>query len=329
MLSTSRVCLSFRPLWIHHNLFKLDGSDVWRLQQFRPPRSFGIARRASQAQLCPFFFWATRTDSPFNPLISKATDGIVQIVVTLAVSAFSLWLGRRLAMYLHRPTLSPSASVCRTSSHRSSSVIFPLLAIILSFALYLAAILALALSPTNWTGHRILFALALAPPGTIARFLLSRSLNPVSRRLPTTGTLVSNLLATALLACCVLLERLRSSPALSNALGCQALGAVGDGFCGSLSTVSTFVAELETLSERSVVEHQRLTAAPSTTTDGHPPVSTSASTTCSTPTTWMEREATWLYLLASVSSGLLIVLLVLGVGWWGSPRGLGPTCQTS
>jgi len=79
--------------------------------------------------------------------------------------------------------------------------------------------------------------------------LVCWQLSRLTLRLPQfpLGTFVSNLLATALLGS----FSLSSSAAIHpSSLSCQALIGLSDGFCGCLSTVSTFIAEILSLRKK-------------------------------------------------------------------------------
>ena len=102
--------------------------------------------------------------------------------------------------------------------------------------------------------RHVTFSLVLAPPGTILRWYLSR-LNtwPVSKRLSLPlGTLVANLLATTIICAAFTASRAGSTPRsyAGGLTGCQALQGLQNGFCGCLSTVSTFAVELRTIRPR-------------------------------------------------------------------------------
>ena len=90
----------------------------------------------------------------------------------------------------------------------------------------------------------ITFALVFAPVGAMMRFWISRVLNPKVRAFPV-GTLMCNIYGSLVLAgMAVGLE------AGYRGVGCSVMHGIADGFCGCLSTVSTFVVELRGLKLR-------------------------------------------------------------------------------
>lgn len=95
-----------------------------------------------------------------------------------------------------------------------------------------------------WRGDA-LFALVFAPPGCLLRFYASLHLNGRSRWFPL-GTFAVNMLGTALEGMFFDLQRVP----LGGRVGCQALQGMMDGFCGCLTTVSTWVVELNALRVR-------------------------------------------------------------------------------
>ena len=104
----------------------------------------------------------------------------------------------------------------------------------------------------NWRGQ-VLFALVLAPPGCLLRWYASLHLNGRLEPFPL-GTFAVNIGGTLLEA---MLWDLQHSPLpAAGALvgggrtGCQVLQGAMDGFCGCLTTVSTWVAELKGLGRR-------------------------------------------------------------------------------
>jgi len=96
-----------------------------------------------------------------------------------------------------------------------------------------------------WRGQ-VTFALVFAPVGCLLRFHLSKALNA---RLPSfpLGTFHANIVGTAVLGMCYDLQH---SSVGGTVTGCQVLEGVMEGFCGCLTTVSTFALEIDTLRRR-------------------------------------------------------------------------------
>lgn len=201
-----------------------------------------------------FSSWMYGVFVAFANLESNSTNrfqgffsGVAVTAVTLGMSNTALRIGVHISSFLprqpptslqHHPKSSSSRPLSQHMRHLISLLIGPLF--------WLGAILLLALGPHSWR-HRATFALVLGPPGTLLRYELSRQLNPISTTFPV-GTYVANTFAVLLFAITALLQR--RQPGTMGALGCAALQGVQDGFCGSLSTVSTFVVELRNLRTR-------------------------------------------------------------------------------
>ncbi|KAK8847546.1 hypothetical protein IAR55_005404 [Kwoniella newhampshirensis] len=133
----------------------------------------------------------------------------------------------------------------------------PILDIVTIFTALLAYLLVLILyffAPRrhSWR-HSVLFPLLLAPPGTILRFFLARfnTHRTFIDRFPI-GTFLANMIATLIIAGTYAAQRRPSARSSSSGGGgggvrCNALYAIQQGFCGCLSTVSTFVVEARTV----------------------------------------------------------------------------------
>jgi fluoride ion exporter CrcB/FEX len=133
--------------------------------------------------------------------------------------------------------------------------------------------------------RRVTYGLIMAPPGTILRWYFSR-LNSIAwskrgLRWPL-GTLTANLLATALY-CAVFVGQNYGRPPLPTVSPipssevCDVLFGVQNGFCGCLSTISTFAVELSNIKPR--------------------------------------RCAVG-YAIGSYMLGMIICILVIGAPWW-------------
>ena len=92
---------------------------------------------------------------------------------------------------------------------------------------------------------RALFALVFAPLGCLLRFYASLLLNGRIKSFPL-GTFAVNIFGTLMEAVFLDLQRVP----VGGMVGCQVLQGMSDGFCGCLTTVSTWVAELKGLRTR-------------------------------------------------------------------------------
>ncbi|KAI1005791.1 Fluoride export protein 1 [Podosphaera aphanis] len=91
----------------------------------------------------------------------------------------------------------------------------------------------------------VLFSLVFAPVGCLARFYTSLYLNDFMIVFPW-GTLAVNTVGTIILGLSYDLQRIP----LGGVISCQVLQGVQDGFCGCLTTVSTWVAEMTAMKRK-------------------------------------------------------------------------------
>lgn len=162
------------------------------------------------------------------------------------------------------------------------SVVPDLISIAVGLSFWLgAAILCGLYSPFR----SVTYSIVMGPVGTILRWYLSRwNSLPASKRLPywPLGTLAANLLATAVIAGVFVGQHVGRVAGLAGGGahtvdGCHALHGMQEGFCGCLSTISTFAVELTNL---------------------------------------RPRRRAFGYALGSYVIGIAICVLIIGAPWW-------------
>jgi CrcB protein len=161
-------------------------------------------------------------------------------ITTAALCISALHVGAHLAIAVEPFMLSLPFKPGRKALDR--------LAVFLAFGCWLGAIF-LAIFPPDrndggpeiWRG-RAVFALVFAPLGCLGRFYVSMYLNGKVASFPL-GTFFVNIFGTIILG---MAWDLQHAP-LGGVVGCQVLQGIEDGFCGCLTTVSTWVSELSTL----------------------------------------------------------------------------------
>lgn len=167
------------------------------------------------------------------------------VLTTVIMSMGALKIGAHIAIALDplMPTLS--FRLLRKALDR--------LVVIVAFGSWLGAVLMAVFPPDRFTSHpevwrgEAVMACVFAPLGCLLRFYASLRLNGVSPGFPL-GTFAVNIFGTAVLGMCYDLQHLSfNGIAGGSVVGCQVLEGVMDGFCGCLTTVSTWVAELNGL----------------------------------------------------------------------------------
>ena len=169
------------------------------------------------------------------------------LIVTIGLSLMALLFGAHLALFLEPYTPSIPFLFGRRIVDRF--VVF------LAGGCWLAAIFMAIWPPdrpsgpvgnTSWAQEtwrsQALFALVFAPLGCVLRFYASLHFNGRIKSFPL-GTFSVNIFGTAMDAMFVDLQR---AP-VGGMVGCQVLQGMADGFCGCLTTVSTWVVELTAL----------------------------------------------------------------------------------
>ncbi|KAJ5250097.1 hypothetical protein N7489_000507 [Penicillium chrysogenum] len=173
---------------------------------------------------------------------------VAVIILTVSLSLSALIVGAHLALALTRVTPTVPFAFTRRVLDR--------VVVVLAWGCWLGAVF-LAIWPPDrhngpdvWRG-RAVFALVFAPLGCLLRFYVSLHLNS---RIPTfpLGTFAVNIFGTIIEGLCYDLQHVSGLGAVVPAAltGCQVLQGVMDGFCGSTTTISTWVAELKGLAHR-------------------------------------------------------------------------------
>ncbi|KAG8962441.1 hypothetical protein FRC03_004248 [Tulasnella sp. 419] len=206
----------------------------------------GSVTTFSSWQLETFLAFSNRSKSPpFDRIwIYDIMDGLTQLIITLSISFSALICG----IAFSTNTLPPFQSFLkRVRLDRPPTYLIRLLIAGLGLTCYILTI-PLYFILTDHYRPMATSALPFAFPGALTRYLLSVFLNHRSKRIPP-GTLTANILGTSVLALVYVLQRSHVSTR-SNTTTCYMLIGLGDGYCGCLSTVSTFVVELRTLKYR-------------------------------------------------------------------------------
>jgi CrcB protein len=161
-------------------------------------------------------------------------DGLTKTVVTLALSVGAVAFGASLGRQVWS---SGRASPLRPFLRHGLTII--------AIAIYTATLPAYFLLPASYR-HQATAALLFSYPGTLTRYILSVHLNPRLDSVPL-GTLTANTLGTAVLGALHVLQN--KSHAVSP-VACGLLQGLADGYCGCLTTVSTFASEVLALEQR-------------------------------------------------------------------------------
>ncbi|KAL9086504.1 MAG: hypothetical protein Q9165_007120 [Trypethelium subeluteriae] len=164
------------------------------------------------------------------------------IIITVALSVGGLKLGAHMAIFVE-PYLP-------TIPFKPTRRILEPIVVVLGWGSWLGAIIMAIWPPNqNWRGQ-VIFALVFAPVGCLLRFYASLRLNGLVASFPL-GTFAVNMLGTAVLGMAYDLQHVSLDwgprGVGGGVLSCQILQGTMDGFCGCLTTVSTWVGELNGL----------------------------------------------------------------------------------
>lgn len=108
--------------------------------------------------------------------------------------------------------------------------------------IYAATFPAYARLPPSYRSQAVA-SLLFSFPGTLSRYLLALSMNTIMKKIPL-GTMTANVVGTGLLGVFHVLQNKHSHVPPH---ACSALQGLIDGFCGALTTISTFAVELNAM----------------------------------------------------------------------------------
>lgn len=201
------------------------------------------------------------SDTPISASSTISRNGGYSIMAVLAVIFITLTLclcalkvGAHIAILL-----DPIAPVL--PFHFLRRILDPII-VFIAFGAWLGAVLLAILPPDRpggpsskgswvnetWRGQAI-FACVFAPVGCLIRFYASLHLNGLKASFPL-GTFCVNIFGTAVLGMAFDLQHVAlgdSGLVGGGILSCQVLQGIMDGFCGCLTTVSTWIVEISTL----------------------------------------------------------------------------------
>lgn len=171
------------------------------------------------------------------------------IITTIGLSVVGLKTGAHLAIFLK----TYEKKVPKRVLHFIDRVSVVLALLLWSCVVVMAILLSGRTRGQEMWWGQMLLSLAFSPVGCFIRFVSSILLNTRITGFPL-GTFCVNMLGTMLLAVVWDLQRLPNRDIAATIGGdlvsCQVLQAVEDGFCGCLTTVSTWAVELSTLRRR-------------------------------------------------------------------------------
>lgn len=156
------------------------------------------------------------------------------IILTITLSLSALFIGAHIAIAVERFTLSIRYPITKR--------ILDPAAVVLGWGSWIGAVFLAIFPPHDFWRGRAVFAIVFAPLGCLLRFYVSLHLNGMAASFPV-GTFVVNVFGTGVLGMAWDIAHAQ----VGGVIGCQVLQGIEDGFCGALTTVSTWVAELSSL----------------------------------------------------------------------------------
>lgn len=197
-------------------------------------------------------FLALSNDLPMPDGITTPRNGGYSFLALLAVTVGTVSLSFT-GFYLGVHLAEALEDVTPSLRYPLSSKVIDLVAAVLGWGSWIGAVILSILPPDRysnpgasefWRG-RATFALVFAPLGCLARFYASTHFNGRHAAFPL-GTYAVNVAGTAVLGLAWDLAHVPEG----GIVGCQVLQGIEDGFCGCLTTISTWTVELCVLDRR-------------------------------------------------------------------------------
>lgn len=174
------------------------------------------------------FNYGANVEVGFHYNYPNAAYGIMQVISVILTQLGVSFLGYHIGIHLsfHSKLIAQNQNTLSVISAIAGILLFITSAILLGLV-------------DSW--RQWMFSCLFAPFGAILRYHLAK-LNSTWPH----GTFLANIIGSIVLAVLTLISRSKKSQGLlvTSHIGCEAIQGAGDGFCGGLSTVSTFVGEL-------------------------------------------------------------------------------------
>lgn len=188
-------------------------------------------------------YLAISNNIPHPAGASIARNGAYSLLAVLAVIILTIFLsfgglifGTHISLGLE--TLLPSLHTLFARKDINRLIVF------IAFGSWLGAVILTIFPPYGYWRTQVLFSLIFAPLGCLLRFYISLYLNPKVPAFPL-GTFFVNMLGTGLFALFYDLQHIPSLVNTHGSIGCEMLQGGLDGFCGALTTISSWVAEMK------------------------------------------------------------------------------------
>lgn len=168
---------------------------------------------------------------------------LLEIVVSTGAFAFGSHVARS---FRGRPLLTHGVVLTLELTFSLAGALAWAAAIILTVMSFVAGTRGSQFAAISATWRYWALGMAFAPPAVYMRYWISRLLNPVfwTGRFAS-GTFACNCLATTVVAAvAIVLYGVGAATLIEGSVRCEVLRALTDGYCGTLSTVSTLVAEV-------------------------------------------------------------------------------------